>query len=108
MTIDYSVNSVYGVDNKTKIVLKRIGQMGMPIDLKVLLRSGESLDYNIPMTKMRGSKPVENSTLLDSWSWAKPYYEFWIDVDSDSISKIIIDPKNEMADINRDNNSLNL
>ena len=106
MTIDYSVNSLYGVDNKTKVVLKRIGQMGMPIDLRVELISGEILDFNIPMTKMRGHKPTEKSTLLRSWSWAKPYYELWIDVDSKNISKIIIDPKNEMADINRDNNQL--
>ena len=106
MTIDYSINSLYGVDNKTKVVLKRIGQMGMPIDLRVELISGEILDFNIPMTKMRGHKPTEKSTLLRSWSWAKPYYELWIDVDSKNISKIIIDPKNEMADINRDNNQL--
>jgi len=106
MTIDYSVNSLYGVDNKTKVVLKRIGQMGMPIDLRIELISGEILNFNIPMTKMRGHKPTEKSTLLKSWSWAKPYYELWIDVDSKNISKIIIDPKNEMADINRDNNHL--
>ena len=106
MTIDYSVNSLYGVDNKTRIVLKRIGQMGMPIDLRIKLKSGETLDYNIPMTKMRGSKPLQSSTLLKSWSWAKPYYEVWLDVDSKNISKITIDPKNEMADINRGNNYL--
>jgi hypothetical protein len=108
MTIDYSVNSLYGVDNKTRIVLKRIGQMGMPIDLRIKLKSGEILDYNIPMTKMRGSKPLQSSTLLKSWSWAKPYYEVWLDIDSKNISKITIDPKNEMADINRDNNYLAL
>ena len=106
MTIDYSINSLYGVDNKTRVVLKRIGQMGMPIDLRVELLNGEVLDYNIPMTKMRGSKPVSSSTILKSWSWAKPYYELWIDIDSKSISKITIDPKNEMADINRNNNYL--
>ena len=106
MTIDYSINSLYGVDNKTRVVLKRIGQMGMPIDLRVELLNGEILDYNIPMTKMRGSKPVSSSTVLKSWSWAKPYYELWIDIDSKSISKITIDPKNEMADINRNNNYL--
>ena len=106
MTIDYSVNSLYGVDNKTRVVLKRIGQMGMPIDLRIELVSGETLDYNIPMTKMRGSKPVESSTLLKSWSWAKPYYEMWLDIDSKNISKITIDPKNEMADVNRKNNYL--
>ena len=106
MTIDYSINSLYGIDDKTRIVLKRIGQMGMPIDLKIELKSGETVDYNIPMTKMRGSKPMKSSTLLKAWSWAKPYYEVWIDLDSKNISKIIIDPKNEMADVNRYNNSL--
>ena len=106
MTIDYSINSLYGIDDKTRIVLKRIGQMGMPIDLKIELKSGETVDYNIPMTKMRGSKPMKSSTLLKAWSWAKPYYEIWIDLDSKNISKIIIDPKNEMADVNRYNNSL--
>ena len=70
------------------------------------LISGETLDYNIPMTKMRGSKPAESSTILRSWSWAKPYYELWLDVDSKNISKITIDPKNEMADVNRKNNYL--
>ena len=55
---------------------------------------------------MRGSKPLQSSTLLKSWSWAKPFYELWIEVDSKNISKITIDPKNEMADVNRDNNSL--
>ena len=54
------------------LIGKRIGQMGMPIDLRVELLNGEVLDYNIPMTKMRGSKPVGSSTLLKSWSWAKP------------------------------------
>ena len=106
MTIDYSVNSVYGIDNKTRVVLKRIGQMGMPIDLRVELTSGEVLYYNIPLTKMRGSKPMRSSTLLKSWSWAKPYYDVWLDIDLKNISKITIDPKNEMADIDRSNNYL--
>ena len=82
--------------------------MGMPIDLNIILKSGKVLKYNIPMTKMRGNKPSGSSTLLESWSWAKPYYEVLLDIDSNTISKILIDPKNEMADINRDNNYLAL
>ena len=104
MTIDYSLNSVYGLENKTKIILQRIGQMGMPIDLQIILKSGESINYNIPMTKMRGSKPLKNSRLLRSWSWAKPYYSFDLEINKNDISKILIDPKGKMADINRDNN----
>ena len=80
--------------------------MGMPIDLKVVLKTGEIISYNIPMTKMRGSKPLESAYLLSSWSWAKPFYSFDVDIDKNSISKIIIDPKGEMADIDRSNNVL--
>ena len=46
--------------------------------------------------------------VLDSWSWAKPYYSFTIDVLAGNISEIIIDPKGEMADVNRINNFLSL
>ena len=106
MIIDYSINSIVSESGSTKIVLKRVGQMGMPIDLKVELKSGEVLLYNIPMTKMRGSKPLENAILLNSWSWAKPFYSFDLDIDKGSISKIVIDPKGEMADIDRFNNIL--
>jgi hypothetical protein len=108
MTIDYAINSVVAEKDMTTINLQRIGQMGMPIDLKVKLKSGETLLYNIPMTKMRGSKPLKNMNLLDSWSWAKPYYSFTINVTDGNISEIIIDPKGEMADVDRVNNSLSL
>ena len=60
------------------------------------------------MTKMRGSKPPKYMKVLDSWSWAKPYYSFTIDVMVGNISEIIIDPKGEMADIDRINNFLSL
>ena len=108
MTIDYAINSVVADKDMTTVNLQRIGQMGMPIDLKIKLKSGETLLYNIPMTKMRGSKPLKNMKVLDSWSWAKPYYSFTIDVMVENISGIIIDPKGEMADIDRINNFLSL
>ncbi|MAP99926.1 MAG: peptidase M1 [Flavobacteriaceae bacterium] len=104
MTIDYAISSVEEDSKKTKILLRRIGQMGMPIDIKIFLKSGKSIMYNIPLTKMRGSKPVKNFTLLDSWSWAKPEYGFYIDVSKSDVSKIIIDPEGKMADVNRTNN----
>jgi hypothetical protein len=106
MTIDYAINSIATEKGKTTINLQRIGRMGMPLDLKIKLRSGEVLYYNIPMTKMRGSKPVKNMILLDSWSWAKPYYSFTIDVESSNVLEIMIDPNGEMADIDRLNNLL--
>ena len=43
--------------------------------------------------------PLQLLSYHIAWSWAKPYYEFWINIDSKDVSKILIDPKNEMADI---------
>ena len=91
-----SLKSTSSIDNVFK--------SGQKISSELI--SGEIMDFNIPMTKMRGSKPVSSSRVLKSWSWAKPYYELYIDIDSKSISKITIDPKNEMADVNRKNNYL--
>ena len=45
MTIDYAINSIVVEENKTTINLQRIGQMGMPLDLKIKLKSGEVLNY---------------------------------------------------------------
>jgi aminopeptidase N len=104
--LDYQVNSIIGEGSKTKIVLKRGKQMPMPIDLLVVLKDGSSLLFNIPLTMMRGNKPLENTTLLDSWSWAQPYYVFELNVAKENIQEVVIDPLGFTADVNRKNNRL--
>ena len=104
--LDYQVNSIIGEGSKTKIVLKRERQMPMPIDLLVVLKDGSSLLFNIPLTMMRGNKPLENTTLLDSWSWAQPYYVFELSVAKENIQEVVIDPLGFTADVNRKNNRL--
>ena len=104
--LDYQVNSIIGEGSKTKIVLKRGKQMPMPIDLLVVLKDGSSLLFNVPLTMMRGNKPLENTTLLDSWSWAQPYYVFELNVAKENIQEVVIDPLGFTADVNRKNNRL--
>ena len=104
--LDYQVNSIIGEGSKTKIVLKREKQMPMPIDLLVVLKDGSSLLFNIPLTMMRGNRPLENTTLLDSWSWAQPYYIFELNVSKENIQEVVIDPLGFTADVNRKNNRL--
>ena len=104
--IDYRVSSFLGEGNKTKVVLKREKQMPMPLDVEVFLKDGSSLKFNIPLTMMRGNKPLENMILLDSWSWAQPYYSFTVDVPKESVLEIVIDPLGFTADVNRENNRL--
>ncbi|WP_218597804.1 M1 family metallopeptidase [Polaribacter sp. NJDZ03] len=97
-TIDYGVKSV---DNKT-ITLERIGQMPMPMDVEVTYTDGTSESFNIPLEMMRGSKPT-TSTLLKDWGWAMPTYSFTV---SKSVKSVSIDKSGLMADINLDNNVL--
>jgi hypothetical protein len=97
-TIDYSVKNV---DNKT-ITLERLGLMPMPIDLKVTYTDGSSEDFYIPLQMMRGEKPTSATTIKD-WAWAYPTYTFKT---SKTISSVQIDPKEMMADINKENNKI--
>ena len=97
-TIDYAVQSV---KDKT-VTLERIGLMPMPIDLTLYYSDGTSEDFYIPLQMMRGEKPT-TATLIPDWAWAYPTYTFKA---TKTITGIQIDPKNLMADIDKENNKL--
>ncbi len=95
-TIDYAIASV----DQQKIILKRIGLMAMPIDLKVTYKDGSSEDFYIPLREMRGEKPT-TATQLKDWTWAIPTYTF---TTQKEIQSVEIDPSTFMADIDMENN----
>jgi len=95
-TIDYAVKSVEG---KT-IILERIGQMPMPIDLEVTYEDGTTERFNIPIEMMRGNKPT-SATILKDWGWAYPTYSFET---SKNVKAVVIDKSGLMADIDLSNN----
>lgn len=95
-TIDYAIKNI---DKKT-ITLQRIGLMPMPLDITVTYKDGSTEDFYIPLREMRGAKPT-SATILPDWAWAYPTYTFKT---SKKIEKVEIDPKEFMADINKDNN----
>ncbi|WP_282072183.1 M1 family metallopeptidase [Polaribacter atrinae] len=97
-TIDYGVKSV---DNNT-ITLERVGQMPMPMDVDVTYVDGTSESFNIPLEMMRGSKPT-TATILKDWGWAMPTYSFTV---SKTVKSVTIDKSGLMADINLENNVL--
>ncbi len=108
-TIDYSIQSVEAAKKKqTKVVLNRIGDFIMPIDLVVEYKDGSKELFNIPLRIMRGNKPQEDQrskfTLLEDWPWTHPSYEFMIPRKQKDIVSIEIDPTHRMADINKENN----
>ncbi|RLD73219.1 MAG: M1 family peptidase [Bacteroidetes bacterium] len=95
-TIDYAVKSV----SDNKIVLNRIGQMPMPIDVKITYTDGSSEDFYIPLQMMLGNKPTQANT-LSYWGWANQEFSF---TTNKSVKKVEIDTSLLMADIDRSNN----
>ena len=59
-TIDYSIDSLWEENGVSKIRLKRIGQMPMPIDLQLTFKDGTTEMHYIPLNLMYGEKPAEN------------------------------------------------
>ncbi len=96
-TIDYSVKAI----DDHKITLERIGLMPMPIDLTVTYMDGNTENFYIPLQMMRGEKPT-SATIISDWAWAYPTYTF---IASKPVASVQIDPKEAMADINKENNS---
>lgn len=104
-TIDYSIETVEKAKKSTQVVLKKIGNMPMPLDITVTLNSGEVKQYYIPLAMMNGTKPVSSTTeTLSVWPWTNPTYSFLIDVKLKDIKSIQIDPSTRMADVNQLNN----
>jgi hypothetical protein len=99
-TIDYSVKSI---EAKT-IILERIGQMPMPIDVEVTYLDGSSESFNIPLEMMRANKPTV-ATILKDWGWANPTYTFKT---VKAVKSVAIDKSKLMADINEGNNSMQI
>ncbi|GGK30381.1 peptidase M1 [Yeosuana aromativorans] len=97
-TIDYGVKAIDG----NSVTLERIGLMPMPIDLTVTYTDGSTEDFYIPLQMMRGEKPTE-ATIIGDWAWAYPTYTFKT---SKPVSHVQIDPKELMADINKENNKM--
>ncbi|WEK37658.1 MAG: M1 family metallopeptidase [Candidatus Pseudobacter hemicellulosilyticus] len=109
-TINYGIDSMWQDGAKTKIRLKRIGHMPMPIDLQLELKDGSKRMEYIPMYLMFGAKADEyeglKTTTHPSWKWTHPTYVVEVDCKMMDIRSIEIDPSQRMADTDRANNKL--
>lgn len=109
-TIDYAVKEVRKDGNSTYITLEKIGLTPMPIDVQVTYTDGSTEMFYIPLRIMRGEKPAQGQerTVLEDWPWVEQYYLFEIARKAEDISSIEIDPSRRMADIELENNSVDL
>ena len=107
--IDYGILSVDKLNRKeTMIILQRIGDMPMPIDLTVTYKDGKTDHFTIPLSIMRGEKKSDiggtDIKMLPDWRWTHPIYEVGLGEKFKNVVRVEIDPSNRMVDIDRDNN----
>jgi hypothetical protein len=111
-TIDYGIDSLWEDQGNTKIRLRRIGKMPMPIDLRIDMKNGKSILCYIPQYQMFGGKNPEDLSLenktFEAWKWTHPEYVLEIPGKIADIKQLEIDPSQRMADVERRNNKLEI
>jgi len=97
-------------DGGVRIVLERHADMLMPVDLRIDRRDGSVAHFHIPLSLMRGARPVEGdrerATVLDPWQWTDPYYVLILPIALADIAAVTIDPLQRTADVDRDNDQV--
>lgn len=111
-TVDYSIDSLWEEGGVSKIRLKKLGEMPMPIDLQLTFKDGTSEMHYIPLNLMFGEKPAENNNqqrvVHEEWRWNAPTYVVEFKQHLGNLSKVEIDPTKRMADIDQRNNVLQI
>lgn len=111
-TIDYGIDSLWEVNGTTQVRLRDIGEMPMPVDVKITFRDGSSEWHYVPMYLMFGEKPAEEGQqprkIYEAWKWTHPTYIISTTRKLTDISSVEIDPSQRMADVDRRNNKLEL
>ncbi len=111
-TIDYGIDSLWEENGISKIRLKRIGYMPMPIDLQLTFKDGSTQMHYIPLNLMYAAKENENSkeprTVYEPWRWTHPTFTIELKNKLTDLKKVEIDASKRMADVNRKNNVLEL
>ncbi|KAA9039187.1 M1 family metallopeptidase [Ginsengibacter hankyongi] len=110
-SIDYAIDSLWGENGISKIRLRRIGQMPMPIDLQLTFKDSSREIHYIPLDLMFGDKPAEGKGPFiahSEWNWTNPTYVVEFKHPLTDLVLVEIDPTKRMADVDQKNNTLKL
>ena len=111
-TVDYGIDSLWEENGKTKIRLRDLGLIPMPVDLQLSFKNGTKELHYIPLDLMYGEKPQETDTIsrkvYEPWHWTNATYIIETDRRLTDITIAEIDPSQRLADIERRNNKLEL
>ncbi|HKP31352.1 MAG TPA: M1 family metallopeptidase [Chitinophagaceae bacterium] len=111
-TIDYAIDSLWEENGVSKIRLKNIGMIPMPVDVMLTFNDGSQEAHYVPMSLMFGSKPAEDKSVARTeyapWKWTHSKYVIESKKKLTDLKVVEIDPSQRMADIDRKNNKLEL
>jgi hypothetical protein len=110
-TVDYKIDSLWEENSKTKIRIRRLGQMPMPVDVQISFADSTGEIHYIPTDLMFGEKAAEDDMprkVYPAWRWTQDTYIIETEKRLGQIAAVEIDPTQRMADIDRGNNKLRL
>lgn len=111
-TIDYAIDSLWEEGGKTKIRIKRLAEMPMPIDVRLTFKDSTTEMHVIPLNMMYGAKPVEDPSVStythEAWKWTHPTYVFETSRRLFDLTEVVIDPSQRLADVEKRNNVLKI
>ena len=108
---DYALTDVEDLDSKgtTRVDLKKIGRMPMPLEIEAKLKDGGSRWFYIAPVILRATKAqpayADDWTVLKDWPWTQTEYSFEIDLDKKEIESVTINPRGRMFEDDVENNS---
>jgi len=111
-TIDYGFGEMKENDGASEIDIRRIGLVPMPVDVVLTFRDGTKELHYIPLYSMFGEKPAESDSVkrivYEPWKWTSEKYTIRTKRKLNEIVALEIDPSQRLADIDRNNNKLEL
>jgi hypothetical protein len=112
-TIDYAIDSLWSDGNMTKIRLRKIGLMPMPVDCQLSFKDGTKEMHYVPMYLQFGAKQNEWGDAVafktyDAWKWTHDTYIIETKRKLTDVVVAEIDPSLRMADVERKNNKIEL
>lgn len=110
-TIDYAIDSLWEEGGKTKVRIRKMQEIPMPVDVQLTFKNGTTEMHLVPLNLMFGVKAAEDNTPTfthTAWKWTHPTYTLEISRRLFDLKEVHIDPSQRMADIERRNNVLKL
>ena len=106
-TIDYGIKDVQYGENFTTVTLINKGSIPMPIDFSVLTVNKEVINFQIPLSMTHNWKSADiygDFKTMNYWPWTQKEYLVTIPYNKSQISAMGIDFSQRMADVNPEDN----